>query len=69
VKSENLAPDPLGAVMVVGAGIAGVQAALDLATANCSSECITLLGFSHKQIYTQIDQALAELQMEVEAAG
>ena len=37
--------------------------------ANCPSECITLLGFSHKQIYTQIDQALAELKMEDEAAG
>jgi heterodisulfide reductase subunit A len=36
--------------------------------ANCPSECITLLGFSHKQIYTQIDQALAELKMD-EAAG
>ncbi|MBI4644564.1 MAG: CoB--CoM heterodisulfide reductase iron-sulfur subunit A family protein [Deltaproteobacteria bacterium] len=37
--------------------------------ANCTSECITLLGFSHKQIYTQIDQALAELKMAAEAAG
>jgi heterodisulfide reductase subunit A len=37
--------------------------------ANCPSECTTLLGFSHKQIYTQIDQALAELKMEAEAAG
>jgi heterodisulfide reductase subunit A-like polyferredoxin len=28
--------------------------------ATCPSECITLLGFSHKQIYTMVDQALAE---------
>jgi heterodisulfide reductase subunit A len=28
----------------------------------CPSECITLLGFSNQQIYTQIDQALAELK-------
>jgi heterodisulfide reductase subunit A len=28
--------------------------------ANCPSECITLFGFSHKQIYTQVDEALAE---------
>ncbi len=33
--------------------------------ATCPSECITLLGFSHKQIYTMVDQALAE----AEAAG
>ncbi|MDP3182050.1 MAG: FAD-dependent oxidoreductase [Desulfobaccales bacterium] len=32
--------------------------------ATCPSECITLLGFSHKQIYAQVDQALSE-----EAAG
>jgi heterodisulfide reductase subunit A len=28
--------------------------------ANCPSECITLLGFSHKQIYAMVDEALAE---------
>ncbi|MDP1761770.1 MAG: hypothetical protein Q8L43_06060 [Deltaproteobacteria bacterium] len=33
MKSEKLGTDPVGAVMVVGAGIAGVQAALDLADA------------------------------------
>jgi heterodisulfide reductase subunit A len=38
--------------------------------ANCPSECITLLGFSHKQIYTQVDEALAELdELMEEAAG
>jgi heterodisulfide reductase subunit A len=38
--------------------------------ANCPSECITLLGFSHKQIYTQIDEALKELSFSLdEAAG
>jgi len=38
--------------------------------ANCPSECITLFGFSHKQIYTQVDQALAELEEAFgEAAG
>ncbi|MEW6387121.1 MAG: FAD-dependent oxidoreductase [Thermodesulfobacteriota bacterium] len=38
--------------------------------ANCPSECITLLGFSHKQIYTQIDEALKEMQTAFsEAAG
>ncbi len=35
--------------------------------ATCPSECITLFGFSHKQIYTQVDLALEEL--ESEAAG
>ena len=29
--SQNQTADPIGAVMVVGAGIAGMQAALDLA--------------------------------------
>ena len=37
--------------------------------ANCPSECITLFGFSHKQIYTQVDEALAELEEMLEAAG
>ena len=37
--------------------------------ANCPSECITLFGFSHKQIYTQVDEALAELEEMEEAAG
>ncbi|MDD2904501.1 MAG: FAD-dependent oxidoreductase, partial [Syntrophales bacterium] len=37
--------------------------------ANCPSECITLFGFSHKQIYTQVDEALAELEAMEEAAG
>jgi heterodisulfide reductase subunit A len=38
--------------------------------ANCPSECITLFGFSHKQLYTQVDEALAELEAEMaEAAG
>ncbi|RJR45219.1 MAG: CoB--CoM heterodisulfide reductase iron-sulfur subunit A family protein [Deltaproteobacteria bacterium] len=37
--------------------------------ANCPSECITLFGFSHKQIYTQVDEALAELEDMEEAAG
>jgi heterodisulfide reductase subunit A len=38
--------------------------------ANCPSECITLLGFSHKQIYTQIDEALKDLNDKIdEAAG
>jgi heterodisulfide reductase subunit A len=37
--------------------------------ANCPSECITLFGFSHKQIYTQVDEALAELETMEEAAG
>ena len=37
--------------------------------ATCPSECITLFGFSHKQIYTQVDEALAELEEMAEAAG
>ncbi len=38
--------------------------------ATCPSECITLFGFSHKQIYTQVDEALKELEAEMaEAAG
>ena len=38
--------------------------------ATCPSECITLLGFSHKQIYTQIDEALKEMRVVMdEAAG
>jgi heterodisulfide reductase subunit A len=37
--------------------------------ATCPSECITLFGFSHKQIYTQVDEALAELEEMEEAAG
>jgi heterodisulfide reductase subunit A len=36
--------------------------------ANCPSECITLFGFSHQQIYKQVDEALAELEMDI-AAG
>jgi heterodisulfide reductase subunit A len=31
MKSQQQAADPVGAVMVVGGGIAGMQAALDLA--------------------------------------
>jgi heterodisulfide reductase subunit A len=37
--------------------------------ANCPSECITLFGFSHKQLYTQVDEALAELEAEMEEAA
>jgi len=37
--------------------------------ANCPSECITLFGFSHKQLYTQVDEALAELEVEMEEAA
>jgi heterodisulfide reductase subunit A len=37
--------------------------------ANCPSECITLFGFSHKQIYTQVDEALKELDQEMEEAA
>jgi heterodisulfide reductase subunit A len=37
--------------------------------ANCPSECITLFGFSHKQLYTQVDEALAELETEMEEAA
>jgi heterodisulfide reductase subunit A len=37
--------------------------------ATCPSECITLFGFSHKQIYTQVDEALEELEAMEEAAG
>jgi len=37
--------------------------------ANCPSECITLFGFSHKQIYTQVDEALAELEEALEEAA
>jgi len=37
--------------------------------ANCPSECITLFGFSHKQIYTQVDEALEELEAEMEEAA
>jgi heterodisulfide reductase subunit A len=36
--------------------------------ANCPSECITLFGFSHKQLYVQVDEALAQLEFD-EAAG
>jgi heterodisulfide reductase subunit A len=37
--------------------------------ATCPSECITLFGFSHKQLYTQVDEALAELDAEMEEAA
>jgi len=37
--------------------------------ATCPSECITLFGFSHKQIYTQVDQALEELEADMEEAA
>uniref|UniRef100_A0A7C5ELN1 CoB--CoM heterodisulfide reductase iron-sulfur subunit A family protein n=1 Tax=Desulfobacca acetoxidans TaxID=60893 RepID=A0A7C5ELN1_9BACT len=38
--------------------------------ATCPSECVTLLGFSHKQLYTQIDEALKDLRLGLdEAAG
>ncbi len=37
--------------------------------ATCPSECITLFGFSHKQIYTQVDEALAELESDLEEAA
>jgi heterodisulfide reductase subunit A len=37
--------------------------------ANCPSECITLFGFSHKQIYTQVDEALKELEEAMEEAA
>jgi heterodisulfide reductase subunit A len=37
--------------------------------ANCPSECITLFGFSHKQIYSQVDEALKELEAEMEEAA
>jgi heterodisulfide reductase subunit A len=37
--------------------------------ANCPSECITLFGFSHKQIYSQVDEALKELEEEMEEAA
>ncbi len=37
--------------------------------ANCPSECITLFGFSHKQLYSQVDEALKELEEEMEEAA
>jgi heterodisulfide reductase subunit A len=37
--------------------------------ATCPSECITLFGFSHKQIYTQVDKALEELESDMEEAA
>jgi len=37
--------------------------------ATCPSECITLFGFSHKQLYTQVDEALAELDTDMEEAA
>jgi len=38
--------------------------------ANCPSECITLFGFSHQQIYAQVDEALEDLDAALgEAAG
>jgi heterodisulfide reductase subunit A len=37
--------------------------------ATCPSECITLFGFSHKQLYTQVDEALAELDADMEEAA
>jgi len=37
--------------------------------ATCPSECITLFGFSHKQIYTQVDEALEELESAMEEAA
>jgi heterodisulfide reductase subunit A len=37
--------------------------------ANCPSECITLFGFSHKQIYTQVDEALEDLEAAMEEAA
>jgi len=37
--------------------------------ANCPSECITLFGFSHRQIYAQVDEALADLEEALEEAA
>ena len=37
--------------------------------ANCPSECITLFGFSHKQLYAQVDEALAALEDDLEEAA
>lgn len=37
--------------------------------ANCPSECITLFGFSHQQIYAQVDEAMAELEEAMEEAA
>jgi heterodisulfide reductase subunit A len=66
---------PFGAISYMeDQGVCEVNQALckgcGTCAAACPSECITLFGFSHKQIYTQVDEALADLEVEMgEAAG
>jgi heterodisulfide reductase subunit A len=65
---------PFGAISYMeDKGVCEVNQALckgcGTCAATCPSECITLFGFSHKQIYTQVDEALAELETMEEAAG
>ncbi len=65
---------PFGAISYLeDKGVCEVNQALckgcGTCAANCPSECITLFGFSHKQIYTQVDEALRELEEMEEAAG
>jgi heterodisulfide reductase subunit A len=65
---------PFGAISYLAdQGVCEVNQALckgcGTCAATCPSECITLFGFSHKQIYTQVDEALAELEEMEEAAG
>ncbi len=65
---------PFGAISYMAdKGVCEVNQALckgcGTCAATCPSECITLFGFSHKQIYTQVDEALAELEAEMEEAA
>jgi heterodisulfide reductase subunit A len=65
---------PFGAISYLeNQGVCEVNQALckgcGTCAATCPSECITLFGFSHKQIYTQVDRALEELEEMEEAAG
>jgi heterodisulfide reductase subunit A2 len=65
---------PFGAISYMeNQGVCEVNQALckgcGTCAATCPSECITLFGFSHKQLYTQVDEALRELEDMEEAAG
>jgi heterodisulfide reductase subunit A len=65
---------PFGAISYMeNKGVCEVNQALckgcGTCAATCPSECITLFGFSHKQIYTQVDEALAELESDMEEAA
>ena len=63
-KNKTLKNEKIGAVMVIGGGVSGMQASLDLANAgyyvylaSCRSGAIRLKGFDHAQIFAMFDAA------------